>query len=418
MSHTNHPRRQQRGLNVSGTVKTLATSAVIAYGAYKAYEYLRDEDPWQSIPKWLSSLWLEQPEDSEGIMGQSNQSSKRRSSIDPRARHRLAQQCRQKCRDETLKAYATCWPALQHVLNDRTNTIAWTQELRTLRQSSDATHQRQDELWKHIQLETITKFVSTVYASSLLILSLTIQLHWISGQVFQEQQQQQQYHAHLRMDRGATTNATVAQHVMMQSHEYMTTQGLPLLIAAVRRAIRASPIEQWKPTTLVSQQDIDGALDQVDTYLERAGSSSHSRNWIRMVFPDPTPLDEDEQQEAGEDESKTTSMLETLWDLAESPAWHDAQIQTIHTVRRYLRDNGWGRIFEATTMDKESKVNDKETTQVPLAKLMAPFKASSELVLVGTALENEKQRMKRNTLFQKVQKLATLLELGDVSFQE
>lgn len=438
MSFSNRPGRRQRrpSASISGTIKTLATTAVVAYGAFKAYEYLREDDHWTSIPQWLSSLWLEDQHDEkeeEKNKRNTKKSSKQTSKIDHRTRYRLAQQSLRKCRRETLHAYATCWPALQQVLDDHTSTVTLTQELRTLRQSpknsnssgsstinsvsnnnNNSSKQRQDELWQQIQLETITKFISTVYASSLLVLSLTMQLSWISGQVFEQQQQQQQQR---HSDGVSTINTRLAHQVMIQSHQYMVSQGMPLLIAAIRRAISATPIEQWKPTTLLSQQDIDTVLDQVEKYLDRPGSTSHSRNWIRLVLPDPTILYDEEEHESDQGSSDIASILDVFWDLAESPAWQDAQLQTTQTIRQYLRDNGWGRLIDEATTNKETKVDGTdilETTHVPLAKMMAPFKASSGLVVVETGADDKKMG---NRLLQKIQTLATVLELASVSFQ-
>lgn len=480
MSHSNPHRRQRKGeTNVSGTVKTLATTAVVVYGAYKAYQFLTDQDSSQdhvdqdqsflSVPRWLSSLWNN--DQSETQQQQQQQQYHRRqqptqrtpSSIDLRTRHRLAQQSRQNCRHKVLEAYTKCWPAILQVIEDSTNTVTLTQELRTLRQQQQSTttttepedsnhRQRQDQLWKQIQQETITKFVTTIYASSLLFLSLTMQLHWINGQVFHQQQQQQQ-----KRNSNTTpmaTNTREAQHLMMQTLQYMTVQGIPILIAAVRRAVTTSTLEQYQPTTLVTRHDIDHALDQMEQYLEKGTSTYHSRNWIRMVLPDPILYPTQQQEEFSNgnlnnndddddndnDDNKVdkgTAMLEAWWDLAESPAWQDAQQQTIHFIRRYLHDKGWGRAFPKgttnSTNDHASKPTTTTTTgnddvgndipapcQVPLAKLMAPFKASTGLVQGDTPLPDGKLSgpSTNNTFFRQIQSLATVLELGDVSFQE
>jgi hypothetical protein len=486
-------RRDKKSSSIVGsssTVKTLVTTAVVAYGAYKAYEYLaprEDENEGEDgvdtvmgkLPGWLSSLWLEEEQDStrSGVPQQQQQQQQRTSSQkkqpkphpDPRTRHRLAQQSIRKCRQDIRNAYSTCWPALQQVIDEQTNTISLTQELRSLRQQQKRppSQERQDELWQRIQSETFTKFVATTYASSLLILSLTLQLHWISGQVFQEQQQPQP-----QQQVGSTTTARRAQEVMMQSHDYFKTQGLPLLIAAIRRAIAGTPMGEWKPTTFVTLPELQHALGRVDAHLERgsggsSGSSSYSRNWIRIIFPDPTVCwneDEDEDEDSTtsddhddhdenteEEVNPLSSMLEAFWDLAESPAWQDAQLQTLQTTQRYLRDKGWGKEFyhhrqQVADMDKECKdgssmegdpSSSKPTQQqqhVPLAKLMAPFKTSCGLVGVAssstpvggvdnstnTTTKRKKKSPSSSSLMlvSQLQKLPTVLELGEVSFQE
>jgi len=425
---SNHaPRHRGRGQPriLSGTLKTIATTAVVTYGAYKAYEFFFQEDDRRRhdeslIPQWLSSLWLDTEENVNRSTGrQMPRKTKERKPLDPRTRHRLSQQGIRKCRQETVKAYATCWPELQQVIEDSTNTIPLTQELRSLRQSPDKnTQERQGELWQEIQSATLTRFVATQYASSLLVLSLTLQLHWIGGKVFRYQQEQD-----LSMARGT---AQMAQHVMMQSHEYMKTQGLPLLIAAVRRAIAASPMEEWKPTTFVTLSELERALERVDAHLEKGrGKTPFSRNWIRIILPDPSSLVDDDESDVEEQSTNPCTvafMLEAFWDLAESPAWQDAKLQAIQATKNYLRDLGWGPVFcQSNTLgvdadiDKESKVDPPVPIQhVPLAKLMAPLKTLCSIV----ADRGSRKDRRTMSLLAKLQKLPTVLELGEVSFQQ
>ena len=283
--------------------------------------------------------------------------------LDARTLHRLTQQSLRKCREELLKAYGTCWPSLQSVIEQSTDTSSRTHELKLLRHkdkdkdksqesppqtqdeasSSSSTNRlrllrRQEELWKEIHVETLTRLVSTEYAATLLILSLTMQLHWIGGQVFQRKHSSNYHHHRYRHGHGRADPAAAAaaapsdparwaQDVMMESHHYMTHQGIPLLIAAVRRAVLTSfsassnVQEEWTATTFVSKTQLETLLRQIDDRLERGqgssrgtdvggggssfssnNASSYTRNWIRLVLPDPTLLMMDD----GEDDDSSS----------------------------------------------------------------------------------------------------------------
>jgi hypothetical protein len=442
------------------TVKALATTAVVAYGAYKIFEYFHHPYPhskeeeevgsggdgsgdavgWRGLSNWISSLLSLSEEDvHEATVRGSGERHCRTTTrktipnkIDPRSFHRLTQQGLRKCREESLKAYGTCWPALQIVIDKSTDTASKTKELRLLRRKQQAagtttgaaaataatpikeSKSRQDQLWKEIQLETLTKLISTEYASSLLLLSLTMQLHWIGGQVFQRKQL------------GTNSRATAveeqrwAQEVMMESHQYMAQQGVPLLIAAVRRALLSSTSQEWTATTFISKSELEKLLLQIDQQLQNgAGGSSHTRNWIRLVLPDPTWMEDSDDESTGGDDAAGGApgvkgiVMEALWDLAESPAWQDAQTQTLHIVKQHIRDDGWGRIYS-----QSADTTEGAPASIPLAKLMAPFKTACSLVAFQPPAANEpKIRKVKDSLPQKVQRLATVLELGDVSFR-
>jgi hypothetical protein len=435
--NNNHPPHRRK--RPSSTVRTLATTAVVAYGAYKVYEYFNRSDDditndeaqasgetstWNDLSKWMSSWLMDSdvasaavPESTTNANGSRSQHRVGPPKLDARTLYRLTQQSVRKCREESIKAYGTCWSSLQHVIDKDTDTAGKTQELRQIRKEAATPESklRQDALWREIQLETLTRLISTEYASCLLLLSLTMQLHWIGGQVFQ--------HKHGRNNSSAAiAEPRWAHEVMMESHQYMTQQGLPLLIAAVRRSLSSSNMREWTATTFVSKADLEVLLGQIDQSLERGGGgSSYRRNWIRLVLPDPSMMennDEDEQLDDGKDPTPDRSsedkvaMLESLWDLAESPAWQDAQVQTLQVVKQYVRDQGWGQVY---SMDGDM-IQDAPCA-IPLAKLMAPFKTACGLVALrppaSCVLPNTKSK---SSMPHRVQKLTTVLELGEVSF--
>jgi hypothetical protein len=271
--------------------------------------------------------------------------------------------------------------------------------------------QRQQELlWQQITEQTLTKLLTTAYAGTLLFLSLTIQIHWIGGNMFRESnnnENQQPSSAQHHQQQAA---------ILTKSHEYFCQQGLPLLIDTIRRAV--STTIDWKATQLLTQQEIDIALQQIHQVLLYGTNNNNSpsttkkkqypRNWIRFLLP-------------AEEE-----YMDDLWDIASSPIWQDAQHQLLETVLRRLRDgddeDGWGTPFRimaaaAAAAEEEASSTTATTTTataivvLPLAKLVASFKQASKKLL---SFDNNNN--KEESIPSCWQQLPTVLELGDVSF--
>jgi hypothetical protein len=166
-----------------------------------------------------------------------------------------------KCRNETIKAYKSCLPTMKEIIETSTNTIQETKELKLLRKGNsdkENTNQaqaqaRQDDLWDTIQRQSLTRLLATTYASALLFLSLTVQIHWVGGQMFR----------HLN---AGTTTTHQAQRILMQTHENFLKQGLPLLLEAIRRAL--STTLDWKHTQFLSLSDIQTAFDSLQETLD------------------------------------------------------------------------------------------------------------------------------------------------------
>jgi hypothetical protein len=69
----------------------------------------------------------------------------------------------------------------------------------------------------------MAKLLTTAYAGTPLFFSLTIQIHWIGGNMFRESNNDDQQSAH-------------HQAILTKSHEYFCKQGLPLFMDTIRRA--------------------------------------------------------------------------------------------------------------------------------------------------------------------------------------
>ncbi|KAG7353446.1 hypothetical protein IV203_002801 [Nitzschia inconspicua] len=333
------------------------------------------------------------------------------------------------CRQKALTAFCACFPALQPILEELTSTSKATRQLKELRKQQkelnlvgDETEltegeqkqlqRQQDDLWKLIVVENTTRMMASSYAYTLLLLSLTVQLHWISGN--RETLLQESF--------GAQTSSTeIAQTMLMKSHQYLVEVGTPLLVSTIRRSVEAIVAENtgvdWtKPTQFLTEQDIEQLLYRKLPQVLRYGSihtrdsnatarPAIQRNWVRFVLPDEEPFD-------------------PVWDVCSSPVWNDAQEQVLQTLwYKLLRDDvadGWKRLFEQTSEAEQQAA--VALYQKPVAKVVAQFKKSSNLLFAevvpkesGIALEAS--AVKGPSILNSLQKLPTVLELGDVSFQ-
>ncbi|KAL3942263.1 MAG: hypothetical protein SGARI_000321, partial [Bacillariaceae sp.] len=331
------------------------------------------------------------------------------------------------CRQKTITAFVACLPALQGVVEELTSTSQATRQLKELRkqqkevvekakseETDNSSEQeqlqrlqmQQDELWRQIVVENTTRMMASSYTYTLLLLSLTVQLHWISGNreaLLQEGQQTE-----------SSSSTELAQSMLMQSHQYLVESGIPLLVKTIRRSVEATMLgnhsnstsADWtKPTQFMSIQDVERLLYQQIPHALKYGSSASSsitslgRNWVRFVLPDEECFD-------------------PIWDVCSSPVWEDAQEEILEKLwYGVLRDHdtdGWKHMFESS-MENEMH----QPPQKPVAKIVAQFKKSSNLVFAELANDDDAtpRASNSNTLLVSLQKLPTVLELGEVSFQ-
>jgi hypothetical protein len=286
--------------------------------------------------------------------------------------------------------------------------------------------QQQDELWKHIVVENTTRMMASSYAYTFLFLILTVQLHWMSGN---------RGNLLLDPDSSQASPTELAQAMLMQSHQYLRDVGIPLLVSTIRRSVEAmladtiTEIDWIKPTQFVTGQDVENLLYHKLPRTIKYGSASTSdanaintkstgihRNWIRFVLPDE-------------------QFFDPIWDIGSSPVWDDAQEQVLEVIwYKLLRDavfDGWKHVFEQKMEGEQQQIatrapgrsQQQYQRQQPVAKVVAQFKKSSNLLFAQVSTEKRdgqsesSSSWKDSTTLNSLQNLPTVLELGDVSFQ-
>jgi hypothetical protein len=203
----------------------------------------------------------------------------------------------------------------------------------------------------------------------------------------------------------------MAQAMLMLSHQYLLEEGIPLLVSTIRQSIEAIILSQnvvvdWtKPTQFVTEYDVEQLLYRELPRVVKYGSPTErtnsrkavSRNWIRFILPD-------------------TEWFDPMWDICASPVWEDAQEQILEKLwRTLLRDDdvyGWRRLFD----DKDSESAPQKKL---VANVVAQLKKSSTLLFPDDKQEEASHgKGQSQTTAILLQRLPTVLELGDVSFQQ
>jgi len=369
-----------------------------------------------------------------------------------------------RCQFQTRIAFYRCFQALIPVLERLTDSSRQTKELKALRRQRQAMKQqtpeqqendescnssavasdkqlerefrelqeREDDLWCDILVETTTRMMVASYAYTLLLLSLTVQFHWLSSSKFSDSCEEEQREQ---------------EKMLLRSHQYFLNDGIPLLVSTVRRSVErvffddddieeegngytrsgfqstngvddsclrwTNPSSQFVSSDVIEQhlyKQLHRNLDNLGVGGRQRRNRRRRRNWVRFVLPDEEAFD-------------------PVWDICKSPFWEDAQQQVLdHLWYNTLRDGeidqyGWGEVFRAnksscdTSGENGGKGGNKEHhQQQPLAKVIACFKkATSALFDEAKSSEGTDGETRSKTIVGKMQTLPTVLELAEVS---
>lgn len=303
-------------------------------------------------------------------------------------RQRLA-----RCREETRKALHNFMPTVRTTIEGATNTSKETKELKKLR-AEKSDEERQAELWETIKTCAVTRMVATAYAHTILVLVLTVQIHLLGGKLFQKQQQ------HEQSEEDMDSYQTSHRQVLLHTYAYFFDKGLLSLVQSVRRSV-SHVLGDWDvsdPSSLNMTQDmLEQALQEIRNVVlygtSKRTSRRSPRSLLRFLLPPETIG-------AEETDDLSQSILDETWDLLESPVLEDAQAECLNVTFDVMRDQGYSKLFDS-----------EQTTTQPLAKVIAQFKQTSN------TFYNHEEPSSSNDYYYSLEKLPSLLELGDVSFQ-
>lgn len=342
----------------------------------------------------------------------------------------------------------------------------------------DEEDEAMEDLWLDILIETVTRSIASTYIYALLLLSFTVQIHyysslWQEGSEQVEEIEKEAEQMLLRSHRYVLNQGlpllltTVRKHVEdavlppLEEDDDDEDDAIPLGNESDEGA--AALFCNWgidPSRQLVTRRDVERALYEtvpnlLDDVSGRSGKQQqhsprrrqrrrriplrYQRNWVRFILPEDDDYYEDADKDEGcvgdgdndgKNGKKTTKKsvqvvlsYDTIWDICQSPIFVDAQEQLLRTLRyEILRDgckginttaDGWGSLFDNDDDDdhhrSSSSNKKKQQQQQPLAVVMAKLKKST------TSLLFVKDGSSDDRTVEWLQKLPTVLELGDVS---
>ena len=167
-------RRRRRSFDLVGTA--VATAFVV----YRTYQFAM----------WAWNAWNPPGDEDDNENDTSNE--RRGGHTMPsqpywnRTTDRLQQRrCMAQCRRQTATTLAEFGTMLRTKIDEGTDTTMVRRQLKELRklQCNDTKHQ-ESILWMSIQVETMARLMTTVYATAVLFTTLTIQIHRLGGRLY------------------------------------------------------------------------------------------------------------------------------------------------------------------------------------------------------------------------------------------
>ncbi|KAI2513711.1 Peroxin-3 [Fragilaria crotonensis] len=356
---------------------TVLVAAAVTYGTYR-------------LANWAWATWNRHDEEDDPLV--------RREvlvSHAPNNRRRLRSQRMARCRDEVVIAMSDFLPTLRRSIEALTDTSQDTKTLKQLRNSQNTGHRLQEkDLWNAIKIKAMTRLVATVYAHSILFLVLTTQVFLMGGKLFEEQ-----------------TRASGS------TYDFFFDQGIGLLVRAVERAVDAV-VGEWDvthPSSIhTSREMLDKAIQDICCSLEGKAerpSQRRARSMLRFLLPPEHGMDS-----AVTDDLAQSIMDETL-DILESPVFEDAQRDCLETTLTTMREKSWSKIFIETDHPQHAS---SPWGSKPLATVLSKLKHTSssffETPKIPDVLVLHPSTSSVNLYLPTIQRLPTVLELADVSF--
>ena len=396
-------RRDNRGRRTTPSMGTVLVAAAVTYGTYR-------------LANWAWTSWNRHDEEDDPLVRREVLASHA-----PNNRRRLRSQRMARCRDEVAIAMSDFLPTLRRSIEVLTDTSHDTKTLKQLRNSQDAGRRLQEkDLWNAIKIKAMTRLVATAYAHSILFLVLTTQVFLMGGKLFEEQTRgsgaSSSLGGSLASDRMSSYQAS-HRIVLTQTYDFFFDQGIGLLVKAVERAVDAV-VGDWDvthPSSIhTSREMLDKAIRDIRDSLEgktERPSQRRARSMLRFLLPPEHGADT-----AVTDDLAQSIMDETL-DILESPVFEDAQRDCLESTLITMREQSWSKIFIETDHPHHAST---PWGSKPLATVLSKLKRTSssffEAPKIPDVLILQPSTSSVNFYLPTIQRLPTVLELADVSF--
>mmetsp|Transcript_14601 Transcript_14601/g.21525 ORF Transcript_14601/g.21525 Transcript_14601/m.21525 type:complete len:400 (+) Transcript_14601:266-1465(+) len=397
---SSNPRTSKRRL--IPTAASLIGSAVVAYGAYKAIEFA-----------W--NYWDDEPNQEEEVPMHHDlvPDEPSRNFQTSQLRWQMRRQRILRCQEEAVNALGDFLPTLRRCIEELTDTSKETKSLKELRTAEVNENRRlkEQELWRTIKIKAFAQLIATAYAHNILFLVLTVQVHLLGGKLLEEQLSGRDTSSSFGADSLASDRMASYQEshriVLSRTYEYFFGQGLKLLVDSTVRAVEFT-LEDWDvthPSSInTTKEMVHQAIADICKKLEERGGRSSRRAMSILRFLQPP--------EHGFDSSVTddlaNSILDETLDLIESPVFQDAQRDCHSSVLKLMCEHSWSKIF-VDPRSPNASIQPK-----PLATVVTKLKRTSRSFFGERSVG--KQTARANLYVPTLERIPSVLELGDVSF--
>jgi hypothetical protein len=324
MSHEdNFPRRRKRQFGIGDAV----TTTLAVYGAYHLAMWA-----WES---WKTASII----DSDGTCNatkQVNQLQNHRSANRTRKQRHMA-----RCRSETATTLTAFRELLQTKIDEGTETTIYRAQLKEIRKlKSDDTKHQEAILWMKIQVETVTRLMTSVYAYALLFTALTLQVHFVAGKMYRKDNDAD----------GSNETDLGSQRALLLSYDaFWDRGGLDDLLNCVRDSVTVA-VKEW------NIHDPNFALHMTISTVQQAMSeirvSVEAGNLLQRFIV----LDSDESL------SSNDPLFNEMCDILESPMANDAMNESLKCVFYLIHQQFIVPMFAS------------DSTGIPLAHVISQIK--------------------------------------------
>jgi peroxin-3 len=264
----------------------------------------------------------------------------------------------QRCRTETSRAMMDFLPTLKKAVAKQTDVTCETEELKRLRVAKregnvgEKDRVRERKLWNDIKNKSVTRLVTTVYAHTIVLLVLTVQVNLLGGRLLREEGGDGEAAETESFDKYRASH----QLVLSKTYDHIFSKGIPYLVEVVSKVVE-SVVQDWdvlgsvnngtdmKDT--VSIRDISSWIEQVRDEVEQRSQKGVSLTTVLAPFIIP---DESENNQDGSGGDEITDelaryILDETYDLLESPSFANSERACLDSTFSHLQNNGYGKLF-------------------------------------------------------------------------
>ena len=224
-------------------------------------------------------------------------------------------------------------------------------------------------LWNSIKNKSVTRLITTVYAHTVIFLTLNVQVNLLGGRLLREEQEEvEEEEATAGPEQHASSSSSSAtaadryrsshQTVLSKTYHHLFAEGIPSMVELVGTEVRRV-LRDWDALDDdVALQDVSAWLRCARDGIERGRDGDGTSALVRFVVP---PQEETggvggiDRDDADEPDELAGYILDETYDLLESPAFASAERECLDSTFDRLQTRVLGTMF--VEMDRIPLVN-------------------------------------------------------------